>query len=124
MRVCGRLLSVPCVSAIRVRADVCSVCGRKQVCVWWWCVGCDVAVNGHKKQMSRADYASEIHRRVQRPKQTRRVQVRGIDNTWTSDETGPIADPTKANRGYKYLLLVMDVFSRTATSILNKHVRS
>jgi transposase InsO family protein len=74
--------------------------------------------------MSRADYASEIHRRVQRPKQTRRVQVRGIDNTWTSDETGPIADPTKANRGYKYLLLVMDVFSRTATSILNKHVRS
>ena len=70
--------------------------------------------------MSRLDYAGEIHRRAQGPKQARRVQVRGIDSTWTSDETGPIADPTKANRGFKYLLFVMDVFSRYATSILNK----
>ena len=69
--------------------------------------------------MSRLDYAGEIHRRAFGPKRTRRVQVHGIDATWTSDETGPIADPTKANRGYKYLLFVMDVFSRTATSILN-----
>ena len=64
--------------------------------------------------MSRAEYAAEIHRRAQGPKQIRRVQVRGIDSTWTSDETGPIADPTKANRGFKYLLFAMDVFSRYA----------
>ena len=55
--------------------------------------------------------AEELHKPVRRKFKRRRVLVSGIDKIWATD----LADMrafSKFNRGIKYLLAVIDVFSK------------
>ena len=52
-----------------------------------------------------------LHRKVNRKFKRRKVVVRGIDNQWDCD-VGYMEKYSKENRGYKYILLTIDVFSR------------
>ena len=64
---------------------------------------------GGKKKVS--TLAEELHKAVKRKFKRRRVLVNGIDKIWAAD----LADMqafTKFNRGIKYLLAVIDVFSK------------
>ena len=55
--------------------------------------------------------AEELHKPVRRKFQRRRVQVRGIDEIWAADLVDMQAF-SKFNRGFKYLLAVIDIFSK------------
>ena len=64
---------------------------------------------GGKKKVS--TLAEELHKPVRRKFKKRRVLVNGIDKIWAAD----LADMqafSKVNRGIKYLLAVIDVFSK------------
>ena len=66
--------------------------------------------------MSKKLFASELHRRVIKKFPRRRVMAYGIDNIWGLD----IADMNsliKYNDQYRYILCVIDVFSKFAWSI-------
>ena len=78
--------------------------------------------------MSKKQFASEIHRRVVKKFPRRKVIVNGIDNVWGLD----LADMNsfiKYNDNYRYILCMIDVFSKfawcvplktkTASSVLN-----
>ena len=55
--------------------------------------------------------AEELHKPVRRKFERRRVLVNGIDKIWAAD----LADMTafsKFNQGFRYLLLVIDIFSK------------
>ena len=55
--------------------------------------------------------AEELHKPVRRKFKRRRVLVNGIDKIWAAD----LADMTafsKFNQGFRYLLLVIDIFSK------------
>lgn len=55
--------------------------------------------------------ADELHKPIRRTLKKRRVRATGIDKIWVSDlvEMQPFS---KWNRGYRYLLMVLDVFSK------------
>ena len=55
--------------------------------------------------------ADELHKPIRRKFTRRRVIVNGIDEIWCSDlvEMGKLS---KWNKGYRYLLMVLDVFSK------------
>lgn len=55
--------------------------------------------------------AEELHRPVQRKFKKRRVHVNGIDEIWAADLVDMQAY-SKYNRGVKYLLAVIDIFSK------------
>ena len=64
---------------------------------------------GRKKKVS--TLAEELHKPIRRKFKKRRVLVSGIDKIWAAD----LADMqafSKFNRGIKYLLAVIDVFSK------------
>ena len=56
-------------------------------------------------------YAEELHKPVIRKFKKRRVLVDGIDKIWAADLVDMSAY-SKENKGYKYLLAVIDVFSK------------
>lgn len=58
----------------------------------------------------------ELHKPARRNYQRRRFTVRGLDETWQADlvEMQPYA---KENKGYKYLLTVIDIFSKYAWAV-------
>ena len=61
--------------------------------------------------------AKELHRPILRKFPKRRVIItRGVDDTWSADliDMGKLS---KWNKGYKYILTVIDVFSRYAWGI-------
>ena len=60
--------------------------------------------------------ADELHKPIKRKFPRRRVIVNGIDDTWSAD----LIDMkvfSKFNKGYQYLLNVIDIFSKYAWSI-------
>ena len=62
-----------------------------------------------KKKVS--TLAEKLHKPVRRKFKRRRVLVNGIDKIWAAD----LADMTafsKFNQGFRYLLLVIDIFSK------------
>ena len=66
--------------------------------------------------MSKLQFSKEIHRRVVKKFPRRKVKVTGIDNVWSMD----LADMNslmKYNDQYRYILCVIDVFSKFAWSI-------
>ena len=72
--------------------------------------------------MDKSDWvqlANEIHKPVRRKFEKRRVSITGknsnspVDNTWTADLVD-MQPYSRWNRGYKYLLTVLDVFSKYA----------
>ena len=66
---------------------------------------------GGRRKKKVSTLAEELHKPVKRKFKRRRVLVNGIDKIWAAD----LADMqafTKFNRGIKYLLAVIDVFSK------------
>ena len=72
--------------------------------------------------MDKSDWiqlASELHKPIRRKFEKRRVIITGknsnspVDNTWTADLVD-MQPYSRWNRGYKYLLTVLDVFSKYA----------
>ena len=65
-------------------------------------------VEGKKKDSTLAE---ELHKPIKRKINKRRVLVRGIDEIWAAD----LADMkafSKFNKGFNFLLLVIDIFSK------------
>ena len=57
------------------------------------------------------DLAEELHKPIRRKFKRRRILVNGIDKIWAADLVDMQAF-SKFNRGVKYLLAVIDVFSK------------
>ena len=59
---------------------------------------------------------TELHKPARKNYPRRRVHMRGIDETWQADlvEMLPYA---RENNGYKYLLTVIDIFSKYAWAV-------
>ena len=55
--------------------------------------------------------ADELHKPVTKHYQKRSVFAKQVDDIWTADLDG-IAPYSRSNSGYKYLLTVIDVFSK------------
>lgn len=72
-----------------------------------------------QEMMTPAELAAEIYAPAVRPKPTRQVVVAGKDAIWTCDhaDMGNDDDMAKLNDGYRYYLLVMDVFTRYAWAV-------
>ena len=58
--------------------------------------------------------ASELHRRAQRRFQRRTVKAFDVDGVWSVDLVDMTGDWVRENDGYRYILCVVDVFSRYA----------
>lgn len=58
----------------------------------------------------------ELHRPTRRNYQRRRVEVRGIDETWQADLVD-MSQYTNYNKGYKFLLTIIDIFSKYAWAV-------
>ena len=66
---------------------------------------------GGRREKKVSTLAEELHKPIRRKFKRRRVLVTGIDKIWAAD----LADMqafSKFNRGIKYLLAVIDVFSK------------
>ena len=65
--------------------------------------------------MSKNDWAQqladELHKPIKRKFKTRRVIANGIDEIWSSDLV-EMQQFSKWNKGYRYLLMTIDVFSK------------
>ena len=61
--------------------------------------------------VKKKDLAEELHKPIRRKFKKRRVLVNGIDKIWAADLVD-IQALTKFNRGFKYLLAVIDIFSK------------
>ena len=66
-------------------------------------------MGSRKKKVSQL--AEELHRPIKRKFEKRRVLVSGIDKIWAADLADMIAFKDY-NQGYKFLLLVIDIFSK------------
>ena len=62
-------------------------------------------------ELKKKDLAEELHKPIRRKFKKRRVLVNGIDKIWAADLVDMQAF-TNFNRGVKYLLAVIDVFSK------------
>ena len=58
----------------------------------------------------------ELHKPARRNYPRRKYDIRGLDETWQADlvEMQPYS---RENKGYKYLLTVIDIFSKFAWAI-------
>uniref|UniRef100_A0ABD2XQD3 Integrase catalytic domain-containing protein n=1 Tax=Trichogramma kaykai TaxID=54128 RepID=A0ABD2XQD3_9HYME len=65
------------------------------------------------------DLVEELHKPARRNYPRRRVDVRGLDETWQADlvEMQPYA---RENKGYRYLLTCIDIFSKYAWTVAVK----
>ena len=66
---------------------------------------------GDRRKKKVSTLAEELHKPVKRKFEKRRVLVNGIDKIWAADLVDMQAF-FKFNRGIKYLLAVIDVFSK------------
>ncbi|CAD6227386.1 GSCOCG00006156001-RA-CDS [Cotesia congregata] len=64
----------------------------------------------------KAVIAEELHKPARRNYKRRHVDIRGLDETWQADlvEMIPYAS---VNKGYKYLLTIIDIFSKYAWAV-------
>ncbi|XP_015120055.1 uncharacterized protein LOC107043201 [Diachasma alloeum] len=67
----------------------------------------------------KATVVEELHRPARRNYARRRVEVRGVDETWQADLVDMSAYAHE-NGGYKYLLTVIDIFSKYAWTVPTK----
>lgn len=65
-------------------------------------------------------YSKEIHKPVRKPAERRHVVVSGIDNTWAID-LADMSDLAADNDGEKWIMTVIDVFSRFAWAVPMKN---
>lgn len=66
--------------------------------------------------MSKEGVVSEIHRSARKNFERRTYQMRGIDDTFQADLVEMIPH-SKMNNNYKYILMVIDVFSKFAWTV-------
>lgn len=62
------------------------------------------------------ELANELHKPIKRKFKKRRVYAKGVDDIWTAD----LVDMqlfSKSNKGYKYILMIIDVFSKYGWAI-------
>ena len=64
-----------------------------------------------KKKKKTSTLAEELHKPIRRKFERRKVLVNGIDKIWAADLVDMQAF-AKFNRGFKYLLAVIDIFSK------------
>jgi len=64
--------------------------------------------------------AEELHKPIKRKFQRRHVDVWNMDDSWGADLVD-MREWEKQNKGYKYMLNVIDVFSKYAWSIPMKN---
>ncbi|XP_068991481.1 uncharacterized protein [Neodiprion pinetum] len=64
----------------------------------------------------KAVIAAELHRQARRNYPRRFVDVRGLDETWQADLVDMTAYSSH-NKGYKYLLTIIDIFSKYAWAV-------
>ena len=62
------------------------------------------------------ELAEELHKPVRKKFKRRRVYVKGVDAIWAADLVDMRAF-SKFNQGYKYILMVIDVFSKFGWAI-------
>ncbi|CAG18159.1 hypothetical protein CcBV_31.2 [Bracoviriform congregatae] len=60
--------------------------------------------------------AEELHKPARRNYKRRHVDIRGLDETWQADLVEMIPYAT-VNKGYKYLLTIIDIFSKYAWAV-------
>ena len=58
----------------------------------------------------------ELHRTARRNYPRRHVTIRGLDETWQADLVD-MSDYAASNKGYKFLLTVIDIFSKYAWAV-------
>ncbi|XP_046629043.1 uncharacterized protein LOC124309426 [Neodiprion virginianus] len=63
--------------------------------------------------------AAELHRQARRNYPRRFVDVRGPDEIWQADLVYMTAN-SSCNKGYEYLLTIIDIFSKYAWAVLMK----
>lgn len=59
----------------------------------------------------------ELHKPIRHKFKRRRVMVYNIDDIWSADLTNSFQSLSKENKGYKYMLNVIDLFSKYGYSI-------
>ena len=64
-------------------------------------------------------FATEIHRRVQRNFKRRRITVYRVDEIWALD-LASMESFVSYNNGFKFILCIVDVFSKFAWAIPHK----
>ena len=69
--------------------------------------------------MEKAAIADELHRPARKNYARRRAMVRGLDETWQADLVDMSAY-ARYNNGYKYLLTIIDIFSKYAWVVPTK----
>ena len=69
--------------------------------------------------MEKAAIADELHRPARKNYARRRVVVRGLDETWQADLVDMSAY-ARYNKDYKYLLTIIDIFSKYAWAVPTK----
>ena len=62
------------------------------------------------------ELAEELHKPVRKKFKRRRVYVKGVDAIWAADLVDMQAF-SKSNKGYKYILMIIDVFSKFGWAI-------
>ena len=62
------------------------------------------------------DLAEELHRPMRKKFQKRRVFAHDVDGIWTADLVD-MQSFSKTNKGYKYILMIIDVFSKFGWAI-------
>ncbi|XP_015123511.1 uncharacterized protein LOC107045691 [Diachasma alloeum] len=72
-----------------------------------------------KMDNKKATVVEELHRPARRNYPRRRVEVRGLDETWQADLVDMSAY-YRENGGYKFLLTVIDIFSKYAWAVPTK----
>lgn len=73
-------------------------------------------------QMLKKTLVEELHRPARKNFQRRRVIVRGIDETWQADLVVMEAY-SRQNKGYSYILTVIDIMSKFAWAVPLKDKR-
>ena len=62
------------------------------------------------------ELAEELHKPIRKKFKKRRVYVKGVDKIWAADLVDMHAF-SKSNKGYKYILMIIDVFSKYGWAI-------
>ena len=65
----------------------------------------------------------ELHRPVKRKFEKRQVLVRNVDDTWAADLVD-MQYYSRTNKGFKYILMIIDVFSKYGWAIPLKNKTS
>lgn len=65
---------------------------------------------------TKSDIVSELHRQARRNFKRRRVITKGIDDLWQADLV-EMGNYSAFNRGYRFLLTIIDTFSKYAWAV-------